>query len=84
MMKTSSTCTTDSGAFWELVRAGRSVVAVIHIFPLDSVRCLRTGDPQVPVITPTVTGVSITKWYQVRALSDMPSSQRFYGSSTVP
>lgn len=69
--------TTDNGSFWELVRAKDDPSSpVIHIFPLDSVRCLRTGDPQVPVIYTDRYGREHNlKWYQVRALSDMPSSQ---------
>lgn len=74
--------TTDNGAFWELVRTYDDPAApVVNIFPLDSVQCLRTGDPEVPVIYTDRWGKEHNlKWYQVRTFSDMPSSKEMaYG-----
>jgi hypothetical protein len=43
--------TTDNGAFVEIVRqssaAGSKIIGMVH---LDSLRCQRTGDPEIPIL----------------------------------
>jgi hypothetical protein len=74
--------TTDNGSFIEIVRAtssaGSRIVGLRH---LDSLRVLRTGDPEVPVIYRDRKGrYHQLKSYQVIALSDMPDpSETYYG-----
>lgn len=65
---------TNNGEFWEVVRsssaAGSRIVGLVH---LDSLRCRRTGDPDVPVIYFDLHGaIHELKYYQVFSLVDMP------------
>lgn len=74
--------TTDNGQFIEVVRATRSygskIVGLVH---LDSLRCMRTGDPDIPVIYRDRLGREHEmRWHQVVALSDMPDpGATFFG-----
>jgi hypothetical protein len=74
--------TTDNGCFIEIVRAtssaGSRIVGLRH---LDSLRCVRTGDPDIPVIYRDRKGsYHELKDYQVLSLSDMPDpGDTFYG-----
>lgn len=67
--------TQDNGAFMEPIREADSPsAAVIGFNHLDSARCLRTGDPNVPVVyTDRVGRRHLMKWYQVIAITEMPS-----------
>lgn len=67
--------TQDNGAFIELIREADSpTAAVIGLNHLDSARCLRTGDPNVPVVyTDRVGYRHLMKWYQVVGLTELPS-----------
>jgi len=74
--------TTDNGAFVEIIRATRAEGSrIIGIKHLDSSRCLRTGDPKVPVLYYDRKGkVHELKDYQIVAISDMPDpSDTYYG-----
>lgn len=67
--------TTDNGAFVEVVRAssarGSRILGLMH---LDSLRCIRTGDPQRPLIYEDTQGVAHElRDYQVLHFADMPS-----------
>ncbi len=74
--------TTDNGEFFEIVRAtssaGSRIVGLRH---LDSLRCIRTGDPDIPVIYRDRKGYyHELKDYQVVTLSDMPDpGDTYYG-----
>jgi len=66
--------TTNNGEFWEIVRqssaAGSRIVGLVH---LDSLRCRRTGDPDMPVIYYDLRGrPHELRDYQVVSLVDMP------------
>jgi hypothetical protein len=67
--------TQDNGAFIELIREGDSpTAAVIGLNDLDAARCLRTGDPNVPVVyTDRIGYRHLMKWYQVVSITEMPS-----------
>lgn len=67
---------TDNGAFIEIVRAssaaGSRILGLVH---LDSSRCRRTGDPDIPVLFRDKKGREHElKAHQVLTLSDMPDS----------
>ena len=66
--------TTDNGQFIEIVRASRSPVSMaVGLAHLDSIRCTRTGDPEIPVIYTDRKGVEHEIRYEnVIMLSDMP------------
>lgn len=66
--------TTDNGQFIEIVRAAKSPVSsVVGLAHLDSLRCTRTGDPDIPVIYADRKGVEHEIGYEnVIALSDLP------------
>jgi hypothetical protein len=68
--------TTDNGEFWEIVRAsgapGSRVLGLMH---LDTIRCTRTGDDQIPLVYLDLKG----RWHELRdheviLLGDMPSA----------
>ena len=66
----------DNGAFIEIVRGSRApgsrIMGLIH---LDSRRCQRTGDPDIPVIyRDRMDRLHEMKSHQVLMLSDMPDS----------
>lgn len=73
---------TDNGAFIEIVRATKSAGSqIIGLRHLDSKRCTRTGDPEIPVIYRDRMGaIHEVKDYQVMMLADMPDpSDTYYG-----
>lgn len=66
--------TTNNGEFWEIARsssaAGSKVIGLVH---LDSLRCRRTGDPDVPVIYYDLRGKPHEmRDYQIMTWVDMP------------
>lgn len=68
--------TTDNGEFWEIVRVsnarGSRIIGLVH---LDSLRCVRTGDPATPVIFRDLRGgFHELKDYQVMSLVDQPDA----------
>lgn len=65
----------DNGAFWEIIRAEDSPSSpVLNIAHLDSDRCYRTGDPEMPVYYQDRNGVfHYLKWYQVVTIEEFPS-----------
>lgn len=67
--------TTDNGAFWEIIRNGTGPNApVINIAHLDSGNCLRTGDPEWPVIYYDRYGAeTFLPYWRVRTLEELPS-----------
>jgi hypothetical protein len=65
---------TDNGAFVEIIRAssvaGSRIVGLAH---LDSARCTRTGDPDIPVLYRDRLGKwHEMRWWQVMSFADMP------------
>ena len=67
-------CCTNNGEFWEVVRvsgaAGSRVLGLVH---LDSLRCVRTGDPDRPVIFQDLHGAyHVLRDWQVIQLCDLP------------
>lgn len=65
---------TDNGAFVEVIRAtsgaGSKIVGLAH---LDSLRCRRTGDDEIPVVYRDLVGAEHElKWHQVFSVVDMP------------
>lgn len=74
--------TQDNGEWWEIVRvsnaSGSRIIGLVH---LDSRRCQRTGDPDVPVLYMDLKGrYHELKDYQVINLTDMPSpAAEWYG-----
>jgi 2'-5' RNA ligase len=74
---------TDNGSFIEIVREtskmGSKIVGLRH---LDSLRCTRTGDPDIPVIYRDRMGVyHELRDYQTIMLSDMPDpGDTYYGT----
>lgn len=67
--------TTDNGAFVEIVRAssarGSRIIGQMH---LDSFRCMRTGDPDVPILYTDLKGREHeVKDYQLLDFVDQPS-----------
>lgn len=72
--------TTDNGAFLEIVRATKAYGSkVLGFVALSSARCVRTGDPEIPVIYYDALGqYHEMKAYQVAEFSDMPDDD-YYG-----
>jgi hypothetical protein len=73
---------TDNGAFVEIIRAtGAAGSRILGIAHLDPLRCIRTGDPEIPVLYRDLKGREHEmKAYQVFALSDMPDdSETWFG-----
>lgn len=74
--------TTDNGSFIEIIRAssaaGSKIIGLAH---LDSCRCRRTGDSDIPVLYRDRRGNEHElKDYQVLTFSDMPdSADTYYG-----
>jgi len=67
--------TTDNGQFFEVIRAGRGGLnsQIIGLAHLDSARCSRTGDPDIPVVYRDRKNVEHEMHdYQVVSLADMP------------
>lgn len=67
--------TQDNGAFWEVIRAADDPRApVLSLNNLDAARCMRTGDPETPVIYQDWHGKLIPlKYYHVVTIEEMPS-----------
>lgn len=66
--------TTNNGEFWEIVRVanarGARILGLVH---LDSLRCIRTGDPNIPVVFVDLKGAyHALKYYEVMQLVDQP------------
>jgi hypothetical protein len=66
--------TTDNGAFVEIVRAssayGSRIIGIMH---LDSHRCTRTGDPEIPVLyRDKQSREHMLRSHQVMCFADMP------------
>ena len=72
--------TTDNGAFVEIVRATKAYGSrVVGFLALSSARCVRTGDPEIPVIYYDMLGrYHEMKAHQVAEFSDMPDDD-YYG-----
>jgi len=72
--------TTDNSAFIEIVRATKSIGSrIIGINHLDSLRCTRTGDPDIPVLYRDLNNrYHEMKDYQIMMLSDMPDPGQLY------
>lgn len=73
---------TDNGAFVEIVRQTSAATSpIVGIRHLDSRRCTRTGDPDIPVIYRDRNGAQHElKDYQVFFFSDMPDpADTYYG-----
>lgn len=67
--------TQDNGAFWELIRKQNQPDSpVVNIAHLDAARCLRTGDPEYPVIYTDRFGKErLLRWWEVRTIEEFPS-----------
>lgn len=67
--------TQDNGAFWELIRKrNRPDSPVINISHLDAAQCLRTGDPEYPVIYTDRFGKErLMRWWEIRTIEEFPS-----------
>lgn len=66
--------TTDNGSHFQIVRASKaSGSRIIGLKHLDSLRCVRTGDPKYPLIfRDRMNRLHELRDYQVVSLSDMP------------
>lgn len=74
--------TQDNGAFIEVIREGQTETgAVIGLAHLDAGRCVRTGNPEIPVIYTDMMGTPHRmKWFQIVELTDAPSPmESMYG-----
>lgn len=73
---------TDNGAFIEIIRASSAAGSkVLGLMQLDSRRCMRTGDPDIPIIyRDRKGGEHEMRSHQVIAMSDMPDpAEMWYG-----
>lgn len=73
---------TDNGAFIEIVRtSAASGSKIIGLVPLDSRKCTRTGDPDIPIIYRDKKGREHqVKNYQLIEMSDMPDpTENYFG-----
>ncbi|HRA66252.1 MAG TPA: 2'-5' RNA ligase family protein [Caldilinea sp.] len=68
---------TNNGQFIEIVRATKSIGSrTIGLLHLDSSRCYRTGDPEIPVIYMDRLGrLHEMRAHQVIAIADMPTAR---------
>lgn len=74
--------TTDNGAFTEIVRSSAAIGSqILGLRHLDSLRCIRTGDPDIPVLFRDKWGkIHELRDHQVLMFSDMPDpSETYYG-----
>lgn len=74
---------TNNGAFVEVVRQTSSADSqIIGLIPLDSTRCIRTGDPEIPVTYRDVKGrVHELQAHEILEFADMPSTRAtMYGT----
>lgn len=68
--------TTDNGEFWEIVRASNAAGSrILGLMHLDSIRCTRTGDDEIPLVYMDLKG----RWHElydheVIMMCDMPSA----------
>lgn len=71
--------TTDNGGFWEIVRATKAYGSrVLGIVPLSSIRCIRTGDAERPVVYVDRMGrYHELRAHQVVSFADMPDEDYF-------
>lgn len=72
---------TDNGAFIEIDREDNSKPGskIIGLYHLDSLRCYRTGDPDVPVIYMDLHNrYHPMTWWQVWSISDTPNARNNY------
>jgi hypothetical protein len=71
---------TGNGGHIEIVRAtGAAGSRILGLVPLDPLRCLRTGDPDVPLLYRDRTGVlHELKDYQTFNVTDMPDPQELW------
>jgi hypothetical protein len=71
---------TDNGAFIEIVRATTSLNSkIIGLVHLDSTRCTRTGDAEIPVVYQDRQGrLHELKRHEVMDISDMPDSRELF------
>ncbi len=73
--------TTDNGAFIEIDREDNSKPGskIIGLYHLDSMRCYRTGDPNVPVVYADLHNqYHFLTWWQVWDIADTPNSRNNY------
>lgn len=73
---------TDNGAFIEIIRASSaSGSKIVGLVPLDSRRCWRTGDPNIPIIyRDRKSREHYMKAYQIIEMSDMTDpTETYYG-----
>jgi hypothetical protein len=73
---------TDNGAFIEIIRETKSIGSkIIGLRHLDSIRCQRTGNPDIPVIYRSRDGrLHEMKDYQIIMFADMPDpGETYYG-----
>lgn len=72
--------TTDNGAFIEIVRETSSYMSrVIGVRHLDSARCIRTGDPLIPVVYRDRRNYyHELKYHEVICIADMPDAGETY------
>lgn len=68
---------TNNGCFIEIVRATKSINSqIIGLIPLDTMRCVRTGDPQKPVCYRDLKGaIHELRAGDVLDFAEMPSSR---------
>jgi hypothetical protein len=72
---------TDNGFFIEIDREDNSKPGsrIIGLYHLDSLRCWRTGDPDVPVIYSDLHGqYHFLAWWQVWSIADTPNARNNY------
>jgi hypothetical protein len=68
--------TTDNGEFWEIVRASNAAGSrVLGLMHLDSLRCIRTGDDEIPLVYRDLRGRYHELYqHEVIMMADMPSA----------
>ena len=68
--------TTDNGEFWEIVRVSKaSGSRTLGLMHLDSLRCIRTGDDEIPLVYRDLRGrYHELQQHEVIMMADMPSA----------
>ena len=82
MKQTRDYFTCDNGAHYEIVSERKSPASkIVSLRHLDSLRCIRTGDPDIPVVYRDRKGkLHELRDYQVVSFSDMPDpSDTYFG-----
>lgn len=72
---------TDNGAFIEIDRENNKQPGskIIGLYHLDSMRCYRTGDPDVPVVYADLhNNYHFLAWWQVWDIADTPNARNNY------